>query len=129
MTTPRPFTIQPNVAGSTLRLVSYVLPGDTPPDLDDILGFAAELEGEVVGAVIDRTRPDIVQLQIEEASPPDLSWARRVLLRGMARSVAVLQELPDGGAIFHGRAAICAHPTCPWRIEFALRFRPLEDSR
>jgi len=118
---PKPFTIQPNIKGSTLRLFTYTLDPDDP-NLLELPGLIAELEGAMVGGFIfDTRRPELVTVQIEEGHPDhDLRWARRNLTGGMAVSRTVLEELDDGGAILHGSAS--RNLGDPTRYEFALFF-------
>lgn len=120
MTPRKPFTMEPNIEGSTLRLVTYELPKNDP-DLTDLPALLAEVDGEVCGYIMDRQRPELVTLQVAQGHPDhDLRWARRNLVDGFAVSRTVLEEHADGGASYHGTAS--RNVDDPTRYEFCLTF-------
>lgn len=118
---PKPFTIRPSTPGSTLRLVTYELEDDDP-NLLELPGFIADLDGEMVGGYIfDTRRPELVTVQIEAGHPDhDLPWARENMTGGMARARTVLEELEPGRYIYHGQASRDLGD--PIRFEFLLIF-------
>lgn len=118
---PKPFTIQPNLPGSTLRMVTYEL----VPELDtfaDMEAFAQDLDGSICGFMFDNERPELVTLQIEEGHPDvDLRWARRTMIDGLPVSRVVLEEQAGGACVYHGSAS--RDLSNPERYTFLLSFR------
>lgn len=124
---PKPFQMQPSMAGSTLRLATFML-----EEVQDICGIerqAAELEGEVCGYVLDRERPELVTVQIAEGHPlHDVAWARRTLVKDMARSSTALRVLADGSTVYQGKASHDPVEGQPFRWEFFLVFSAEDGS-